>query len=572
MGSTLEVFFTGKFFRIPNYQRDYAWDIGNVDDLIDDIIEAIETSTSHYIGTFILSKTNEKATYNVVDGQQRLTTLIMLFNVAIKELGTDKGNIIYDDKFIKSHTDNKWRLRLLNDNNDFFQQMLAGETPKVQTKSQQLLWAAYDTIRARVRELKSDPTISSQFIDTIKLLNVMEFTESDDGKAIRMFQTVNDRGKPLSNVEKAKSLLVYYSNRFLKGELDDYINEQFGQIFHFFTEIKTIGEQNAIDVISSRRFSEDSIMRYHFLAFAKDSYDLNATESYVLDNYLKLTLKPLRGNEDSLRAYINEYVTDLRTFFESFVRLLRRVPSDKKYYKLFSILGLSARLYPLLIRLETRNLLDPPEAISGKLSLIDIIEIADVRVYKVRGRDLRADVSYLARDAKNCSLDHIKQKLFNFINYFMSDSAFAKKLKDPYIYPNVALKHIFIEYSESFLERSYSLNELIGFNKSVPTVEHIFPREATFRFPNFGFSSIAEYSDINHVLGNLTLLEKSINSQCRNKTPSQKISDGLYGKSSFGDPKKISAHSMNRGSAFTKRDVDERTKKLAEFCMTRWRI
>jgi uncharacterized protein with ParB-like and HNH nuclease domain len=63
MGTTLEVFFTGKFFRIPTYQRDYAWDTGNVDDLIDDIIEAIETNTSHYIGTFILSETSNPKIY-----------------------------------------------------------------------------------------------------------------------------------------------------------------------------------------------------------------------------------------------------------------------------------------------------------------------------------------------------------------------------------------------------------------------------------------------------------------------------------------------------------------------------
>ena len=126
--STLEVFFTGKFFRIPTYQRDYAWDTGNVDDLFDDIIEAIETNTNHYIGTFILSETSRPKLYNVVDGQQRLTTLIMLFNVAIKELGTPTDQIIYGDKFIKSQNDSTWRLELLNDNCTFFQEMLEGLT------------------------------------------------------------------------------------------------------------------------------------------------------------------------------------------------------------------------------------------------------------------------------------------------------------------------------------------------------------------------------------------------------------------------------------------------------------
>lgn len=49
-------FFTGKYFRIPEYQRDYAWTTENVDELIEDIVEAIDTGTNHYLGTFILAK------------------------------------------------------------------------------------------------------------------------------------------------------------------------------------------------------------------------------------------------------------------------------------------------------------------------------------------------------------------------------------------------------------------------------------------------------------------------------------------------------------------------------------
>ena len=98
MSNTLEHFFTGKFFRIPNYQRDYSWGIENIDDLIDDIIESIETCTNHYIGTFILAKTRKKQEFNVVDGQQRLTSLTMLLSLAIRELANDTEKIIYEDK------------------------------------------------------------------------------------------------------------------------------------------------------------------------------------------------------------------------------------------------------------------------------------------------------------------------------------------------------------------------------------------------------------------------------------------------------------------------------------------
>jgi len=101
----------------------------------------------------------------------------------------------------------------------------------------------------------------------------MEFIESSEGDAIRIFQTVNDRGKPLSNMEKAKSLLIYFSNRYLEKRLDDQINDVFGEIFEMYDEIKGLGEELQINLISNKDFNEDSIMRYHFVSFSEEDYD-----------------------------------------------------------------------------------------------------------------------------------------------------------------------------------------------------------------------------------------------------------------------------------------------------------
>ena len=54
-----------------------------------------------------------------------------------------------------------------------------------------------------------------KFLKSVEELEVMEFVENSEGDAIRILQTVNDRGKPLSNMEKAKSLLISFSNRYL---------------------------------------------------------------------------------------------------------------------------------------------------------------------------------------------------------------------------------------------------------------------------------------------------------------------------------------------------------------------
>jgi uncharacterized protein with ParB-like and HNH nuclease domain len=569
MDNNIEKFFTGKFFHIPNYQREYAWDTENVDDLFEDILEAIETDTTHFIGTFILATGSKKPWFHVVDGQQRLTTLVMLFNAVIQKLGTKRDQIINLDKFVCSEIENvpTWKLELLNDNDEFFKAMLEGKKPKPNTRSQQLLITAYEHIQSRVKTL---PVPLQKFLDAMRSLEVMELTEDNDGKAIRMFQTVNDRGKLLTNMEKAKSLLIYYSNRFLDGALDESINAYFGKIFRAFSEIKSIGEEYEIDVISSKRFSEDSIMRYHYLAYANDLYDYDANESYVLDIYLKKTLKPLRASKVKLEKFILDYIQDLDNFYKCLLAVVQRVKTVPKYYKLFSLLGISANLYPLIIRLETRGFLESPlKHMKGK-QFIDLIEIADFRVYKMRGTNPRVDMALLARDAKKKTPSDIENTIRSFIERFMGDDEFEHNMKSNN--HNTPTTHLIIEYCEQVNNKPYIHSELRKFKKSQPTVEHIFPEKERFSFPNLGFNTIDEYKYLIQTIGNLTALEKTINSQCQNKTPDQKVSGGYYDHSIFYDAKSISSQLKNSGLAFKKEDVEKRTNQLTAFVKKRWQI
>ena len=284
--NTLERFFTGKNFVIPTYQRDYAWTHDNIDDLFNDITETIETNTSHYIGTFILSRKPAEDTYRVVDGQQRLTTLTMLLN-AIVNLLPDEQRIIYRDKFIQDVKKKRWRLELADYNRTFFEGLLGSTAPTPDSKSQKLLQLAYEYIKRRILEIqKHNDGALEKYLDGVKQLEVMEFIEIDEGKAIRIFQTVNDRGRPLAIVEKAKALLIYYSNRFLNGDHDNLINTAFGAIFRNFSAIKEIAEADGtrIPLLSQAGFTEDSVMRYHFLSFPNNYYDFKPTTDYVLEN------------------------------------------------------------------------------------------------------------------------------------------------------------------------------------------------------------------------------------------------------------------------------------------------
>ena len=72
-----------RIYIIPPYQREYTWSRDEWSDLYDDLTDSISSTRKHFIGTFMFIESTEdgRDIYNVVDGQQRLTTLSILFLV-----------------------------------------------------------------------------------------------------------------------------------------------------------------------------------------------------------------------------------------------------------------------------------------------------------------------------------------------------------------------------------------------------------------------------------------------------------------------------------------------------------
>ena len=198
----IEDFFNGRFFEIPKYQRGYSWERQNVRELFDDIVESIESKSNHYIGTIVLSKSvDDVEKFYIVDGQQRTTTISLIISALIKEL--PEMDRLYNERFFLKE-DDRYRITPLSRDKDYFTNILEGQIQEPNNKSQRFLKEAMEEIKFKVSEIKD----KKEFLKQIKKLEVMEFLEDSEGDAIRIFQTVNDRGKPLSNLEKAKSLLL----------------------------------------------------------------------------------------------------------------------------------------------------------------------------------------------------------------------------------------------------------------------------------------------------------------------------------------------------------------------------
>ena len=566
--SEIKDFFNRKFFEIPKYQRGFAWDKENVRDLFNDIREAEEVDSSHYIGTVVLSKTKENdRLFYVVDGQQRITTIIMIINSIIKKLSPEDASF-YRRVYISENNTN--RLKLLGREKIFFERLLNEEKLVAKNKSQRLLIEAYEEINDQIDSTEN----ILNFLHRIESLEILEFIEESEGDAIRIFQTVNDRGKPLSNMEKAKSLLVYFSNRYLGKKLDNKINEVFGKIFEIYDEIKFKGEEFGINLIANDRFNEDSVMRYHFISFSDADYDASA--SYVL-SFLKKELSAYRKNDkrngyEKIESFINNYIESLLLFFESMNSLIKRSNTDKKYFKLFSVLNLSATLYPLVIKFEMMGILENnlPTPKYSSFTFFDLIELIDVRIYKTRGTDPRAQISrFVFLLNNNLSNEEIEEWLLNYNKWWMSKSEFQTYLNG-YVYRNRALPHIFIDYSEFLNKKDFSLEELkriANDKKHNPTIEHILSQKPKFTLESHGFKSEEEYLEYKDTLGNLTVLEKYLNSSALNKNIFEKVK--VYDKSVFRMTKSISAQ-ISVQQEFKKEDIRERTKVLTKYLSNKW--
>ncbi|WP_041279007.1 DUF262 domain-containing protein [Desulfotalea psychrophila] len=561
---SLNQFFTRKFLHVPKYQRSYAWEKHNVRELYEDIQESYETNSTHYIGTVVLARTENKDIFNIVDGQQRITTIIMFINAIIDSLEDDQDKEYYKRFYIKSK--DQYKLTPLERDVGFFNSILDGNcSTDPHSKSQRYLLDAYTEIVNIIEQLIDKPT---EFLKAIEDLYILEFIESNESDAIRIFQTVNDRGKELSRMDKMKSLLFYFSNKYLNEKYDDEINNTFGEIFELYDNIKLIGEEQNINIINSRLFTEDDLLRQHHICFSEESYDPTAQQ--VMDN-VKLTLVNFRksGETKKLDNFITTYIKSLLEYIRAFKRVVSRTLTDERYYKLFSILGLSAVYYPVITQLENSGFLGM-NLPSKSITVVEMVEIIDVRVFKVRdyaGKKRVAEFAYNLIHEK-WKIEDIEEHLLWFNSFEISNDRFKDYLSDYDYYKQTGLlRLLFLDYCERLNKKQYSLIELQKIMGNDPTIEHILSQTPKFKPRSFGFKNGEDFDEYKNMIGNLSLLEKKINSSIKNSDLSDKVNG--YSKSKFKMTQQL-ATLLSQTKSFKKKTLRERSVLLVEDFATRW--
>lgn len=568
---TIQELFSNKTFHVPSYQRTYAWEQKNWADFWSDIKDGIAGETEHYWGTLTLKATTGREEdpkndrifqiYEVVDGQQRITT-IFLFLLALSRTG--KPNLF--DQYIKSG--NVHRLVLGNLNGSFLQTLVdngeAHQSARLRTNERISAGLQYfvDQLNAYGAEHTGDV---ARFVQLSTF--ALEFVVEDESLAIKAFESLNDRGKPLTLLERAKSYLMFQSQRYLKGSLNAKINSSFGEIFTHYDLIKDAGTSNEIDYVKRGKFTENELLRFFYHYFARDAdttynllfgYDYDTTVEDVFDVFLKDACTSLQGKSGSFAKFVEEFVTQFKVFSSAFQRIVERTASVPSYTRLFRFLGPNANIYPLLIGLETRGFLDA--------EMLSAVETLDIRVYKAARKSSRAELyrGAVAAVRTATSAAAMLNQITAFTKNQAPDDWFRFNLQQP-IYENPGVKYMLWAYEK---HQSPHFNDVDVALFGDLQIDHAFPTGTSVEMPGFGFTTEQEYQVEKDKVGNLRLLEEPLNKSAGKLMPKSKA--GHYKKSAISSTTAL-GHWLDNHT-LGRKDVDARMTDFVTFAVQRWPV
>lgn len=200
-------------YKIPEYQRPYSWEKSHINQLWDDLYEAWNNAEdgddSYFLGTVILVDNGDDR-LDILDGQQRITTL-MIFYAVLRDFFNDElaGQINTIKRRLEESPDSddsKYRLRTGEKHQDEFETtILSG----IDFEEDNNYTDAAKYTKKALEEKFDDPSELQDFFDFIDLeVELIQIETSDLSYAIRLFQTVNTRGKDLTVSDLTKSYLL----------------------------------------------------------------------------------------------------------------------------------------------------------------------------------------------------------------------------------------------------------------------------------------------------------------------------------------------------------------------------
>ena len=350
--TTIRKMLAGNKIVVPDYQRAYSWDTPvkttdkntHTDVFLSDLEEYSNTSEGiperppYYFGHFLFQEEDANQEFNVIDGQQRLTTIVIFLSALYAELKvvrdlSEDEEVLYED-IVKRRS--AMRFKTVNYDNQLFIDYVIEQTKSdhngLETESSRRIVRAFDFFKKQL--LGETESYLIRMLSIISSATCTTHLVRNELEAIQMFVFQNNRGKRPSNLEMVKAQLMHHVQ--LYGDDDRYvlmkeIKDRFETIYKSISSIEL-------------RIKEDDILLYTLRVYFNSLRETNSLRR--INDILTDKVQTDKSRIDFIKSFV-------RSLSESFKNLSRFYGKhERKNFEIHSLITLDgiAIALPFIIK------------------------------------------------------------------------------------------------------------------------------------------------------------------------------------------------------------------------------
>lgn len=506
-----------EFYVVPSYQREYVWEDEQVTEFLNDIYEEFSknnfgSAAEYFIGSIIVCNHRRDGLYEVIDGQQRITTAYLVLCVIrdrLQEIKSDESIELLKIQISSTDIDeegnniSRYRVKLQYEDSHGVLEKIAQQenstTKSAETRSSQNIKNPYCTILTWLRHKQNESEVQNlrkfyaYFNKNVILVRVKTASVAD---ALRVFATINNRGISLDAIDLVKNLMFMKAN---KREYDQ-LKEKWKEMVNLLFKAKE----------NPMRF-----IRYFILARYENTESLK--ESGIYNWFLSENNRALYDKKPIV------FVDDMLASAKAYVKFLDGEDVEGKrnrYLENIRQLGSSVRM-PLMLLLAGQHL--STDCFTELCYQVENIFFAYLVTREPTSNFERRFIQWcseLRKVTDKAQLDTFTKKCIYSEKQKVAerfDNTFSK-LEESSV-PKSQMRYILAKLTQYVNESAWGISE---FNSNIKNyiekvdVEHILPQTPSLALIN-SFDKPQEINSYIKYLGNLTLLEKSINASISNK-------------------------------------------------------
>jgi len=296
-------------YQVPRYQREYSWQKSQWDQLFDDLIES-DRSQGHFLGTIICVNqsvdTTDASVLELIDGQQRMTTLSLLLAALLKALNAhgsdldDEGRAdVVNLRRHMAYSKNPPRPRLIpqhqNRNHDDYLNVLADagtgvKAPEVPNVGNRRIMKAYRHFQARIASVVGDATgeeAAATILDILEKVRraiIVKIEVGSASDAYVLFESLNNRGLPLTPIDLIKNTLL--------ASIDTDGDEGIDEVFEAWT--------NLLENLGDSYNVQERFFRQFYAAFSSALPTVQGVSAITRSNLIRVYEVLIKDDRDAL--------------------------------------------------------------------------------------------------------------------------------------------------------------------------------------------------------------------------------------------------------------------------------